>query len=617
MDYKRHWRRLHTEVDALAQASDGEQEPHHFSNDESSTGEPHLPNSDQDYVVSDNDEIYHENDWMSTSSDNDTVSTSDDTNGDTADEYVDQEPVADLAEDLTEWATRHKCTRTALNELLNILRKQGHRLPKDSRTLLKTPRSINTIQKSGGDYLYLGIESGISKVIAEHPEHFRRIDQIKLSFNIDGVPLFKSSSVQLWPILCSIKNFEPFVVAVYCSNTKPNSIQEYLFDFLMELETLKQDGIIYDDDLDSLQVSISAFICDAPARSFLKCIKGHNAYYSCERCTIRGTYTEGRVVYSIENDLPAPRSEQRFNNFEYKDHQISKSPLIDAGLSCIKSFPLDYMHLVCLGIVKRVLLFLKKGPRECRLSHQQLVILSERLSSLNGKMPREFARQPRSIFYLDKWKATEFRQFLLYTGPLVLRTVVSERLYKHFLTLTVAMSILLESDDNFRNEHLEYAMELLIYFVKNSTRVYGEIFVSYNVHALIHLADDVEHYGSSLNDINAFQYENHLHKLKKNVRKAQNPIAQVVKRIVEMEKSKVRYRPKKMHMHMHISTKKKDSCFLLKNKKFAFVKEKRENKSYVCDVVSQQNVDSFFENPCDSKLLNIAVLPSTRRHFIY
>jgi hypothetical protein len=107
------------------------------------------------------------------------------------------------------------------------------------------------------------------------------------------------------------------------------------------------------------------------------------------------------------------------------------------------------MHLVCLGIVKRVLLFLKKGPRECRLSHQQLVILSERLSSLNGKMPREFARQPRSIFYLDKWKATEFRQFLLYTGPLVLRTVVSERLYKHFLTLTVAFSLFSFTNANF------------------------------------------------------------------------------------------------------------------------------------------------------------------------
>ena len=78
-------------------------------------------------MVSDNDEIYRdnfdsENDWMSTSSDNDTVSTSDNTsddiNGDTVDEYVDQEPVAD---DLVEWAIRHKCTLTALNELLSIL----------------------------------------------------------------------------------------------------------------------------------------------------------------------------------------------------------------------------------------------------------------------------------------------------------------------------------------------------------------------------------------------------------------------------------------------------------------------------------------------------------------
>ena len=68
-----------------------------------------------------------------------------------------KQPVADLAEDLAEWATRHKCIRTALNELLSILRKQRDRLPKNSCTLLKIPRSINIIQNSGGDYLYLGI----------------------------------------------------------------------------------------------------------------------------------------------------------------------------------------------------------------------------------------------------------------------------------------------------------------------------------------------------------------------------------------------------------------------------------------------------------------------------
>ena len=130
------------------------------------------------------------------------------------------------------------------------------------------------------------------------------------------------------------------------------------------------------------------------------------------------------------------------------------------------------------------------------------------------------------------------------------------------LTLTVAFSVLLNPDYNFRNSHIEYARELLIYFVKNSPRVYGDIFVSYNVHALIHIADDVEHYGSSLNGIMAFQFENHLRGLKKSVKKAQNPIFQVAKRIAEMEKSKCRKTLKTIHVYF--SKKKKDYCCLLK-----------------------------------------------------
>jgi hypothetical protein len=68
---------------------------------------------------------------------------------------------------------------------------------------------------------------------------------------------------------------------------------------------------------------------------------------------------------------------------------------------------------------------------------------------------------------------------------------------------------------NAYNVHTGYARELLVYFVKTSELIYGETFVSYNVHSLIHIADDVEHFGKSLNDISAFQFENHLQKLKK------------------------------------------------------------------------------------------------------
>ena len=54
----------------------------------------------------------------------------------------------------------------------------------------------------------------------------------------------------------------------------------------------------------------------------------------------------------------------------------------------------------------------KSGPRECRLSYRQIQTVSDHWMSLNGKMPRGFARQPGSLYYLDRWKATELRQFL-------------------------------------------------------------------------------------------------------------------------------------------------------------------------------------------------------------
>jgi hypothetical protein len=56
-----------------------------------------------------------------------------------------------------------------------------------------------------------------------------------------------------------------------------------------------------------------------------------------------------------------------------------------------------------------------------------------------------------------------------------------------------------------------------------------------------------------------------------------------------------------------VSTKWKDSCFLLKGKKIAIVKEKRANNAYLCDVLNRAYEDTFFDSPLDSKLLNIGV----------
>lgn len=605
----RRWRRTNVQVAALIESSDDSDNevPNQVGD-----GENPVPNDvDEEILLRDSDDTLHtdedseliedEEDFNTTSSDSlELSSDEDDINACNAEENVSFES------ELGEWQSLHKVTREALNHLLDILRKQGHKLPKDFRTLMKTPRQINSREFCGGENLYFGVETGLLKIVSRHSAQFSG-QGLCISFNIDGVPLFKSTNVQLWPILCSVKGFEPFVVALFCGTSKPDSLGNYLSDFKNELCELKRNSVSYKDE--TFSVSFSAFVCDAPARSFLKCTKSFNGYYGCKRCVIKGRWNN-RVIFHSDRTHTL-RTDEKFKNFEYKEHQINLSPLVEIGVECIKGFPLDYMHLVCLGVMKRILMFFKQGPRECRLSQQQLNLLSSNLKKLNGKMPREFARQPRSLLYLDKWKATEFRQFLLYTGPLVLKSVLREEVYSHFLTLTVAMSILLESNQSKRNEYLNYAKELLQYFVEHSPAIYGDTFSTYNVHTLLHLPDDVQHFGTSLNEISAFQYENYLFKLKKYVRKSQNPIARIAKRMKETETFPSRRMPKKLHIT--ISTKKKDSCFLLKNGKFAFVIEKRTDKRFLCDVFGQTALENLFENPCSSKFVNIVKLQNMRR----
>lgn len=165
-------------------------------------------------------------------------------------------------------------------------------------------------------------------------------------------------------------------------------------------------------------------------------------------------------------------------------HQNGETPLMRAGIPCVSSFVLDCMHLVCLGVVRRILYYLCRIPNPHRLSPRQRAELPSGLIRLRYAMPSEMARKPRSLQELDRWKATEFRQFLLYTGPVVLHGIVDPDLYHHFLCLTIGMSILLSADREWRNHFLPYAADLLNHFVINSAEVYGNGFTVYNVHAM-------------------------------------------------------------------------------------------------------------------------------------
>ena len=71
---------------------------------------------------------------------------------------------------------------------------------------------------------------------------------------------------------------------------------------------------------------------------------------------MEGSYELGRVVF---DDIDSPlRDDASFKQALYLDtHQIHRSILIDNDIKCVTQFSLDYMHLVCLGVIKRLLLF--------------------------------------------------------------------------------------------------------------------------------------------------------------------------------------------------------------------------------------------------------------------
>ena len=76
------------------------------------------------------------------------------------------------------------------------------------------------------------------------------------------------------------------------------------------------------------------------------------------------------------------------------------------------------------------------------MSGTHVAKISRRLVRLQAVIPNTFVRKPRSLDEIDHWKATEFRQFLLYTRKIVLKQILRQDLYNHFLASCVVMCIL-------------------------------------------------------------------------------------------------------------------------------------------------------------------------------
>lgn len=79
-----------------------------------------------------------------------------------------------------------------------------------------------------------------------------------------------------------------------------------------------------------------------------------------------------------------------------------------------------------------------------KLKRHQIYCLKNVMNSITPDVPCEFQRKKFDINIICRWKATQYRFFLLYCSSTVLHNVLPKDFYRHFLLLFVASSSYLE-----------------------------------------------------------------------------------------------------------------------------------------------------------------------------
>lgn len=531
--------------------------------------------------------------------------------------------------ELAQWSLEFNIPHNALSSLLNVLLKHGIKVPKDPRTLLKTPRSTGTMDLKAvhpGSYIHFGLKKSILKLIEPLENNNSIVDNmLYIQVNIDGLPISKSSGNQLWPVMISTfynKNIE--IVGIYQGNEKPKDSNVFLKDFVDEALLILSHGINYLNK--TLNIKL-VFICDVPAKSFIKCTKGHSGYMSCSKCNTEGIFKNNRICFPQISNFNL-RTDASFRTKEQESHHNETSILEKLpGLNMIDDFPLDYMHLVCLGVVKKLIVNLWiSGKPPYKWSSRNLEIMSSMHQDLQKQIPQEFSRRPRSFIESKRWKATEYRMFLYYTGPVVLKNNVSEEVYANFLCLHVAMTLLSKCQD------IHYADELLVYFVKTFIILYGAENVSHNIHNLLHITADSKKF-CNIENFSAFKFENNMMFLKKLLRKGNQPLQQIANRLEERDKlfkaqSKSETFPQLKFQHFQgpllhfqkafrqykhiilsnfcLSLDETDNCCFLADDSVVIIRNIVSSDQDI-KIIGQKflTLENFFTSPCNSSELNI------------
>lgn len=474
----------------------------------------------------------------------DTLSSSSEESTDESEDLndLDKDSESTLWEDLQMAAIETNMSDYQVNRILRVLRNHDvGPLPLDSRTLKsKSSSKLQIEKKSGMEYYNFGYANQIRYALGRYPKSI--VDNLALLLikdNVDGLPLFKSSNLSCWPLLAKIDNLLPhlvFPVVITVGVSKPQNL-EFLNDVVEEMRDISRNGVKFNGR--TFDVDFSAHICDTPARRMVKSTMSFNSFFGCDYCESRAISDGKRLIWT-QTDFVERTDESFRQRRQSGHHKPLRSPFEDLPCDMINAFPYDVMHLYS-GLMMRILNWITSGPKivshdvPCRISASKLLLLNERLKVLRQYIPNCFARRPRTLKELQRFKATEMRQLLLYTSKVVFRDILAtQNHYEHMCGLSIACSLLCDSSKV--ESSIDLCSNLFKSFVSKCRQLYGDSFLVYNVHSLLHLPKTAAVHGN-LDSVAAYAFESKLGELKKTVRSPLRPIVSLVRNTLLQQES--------------------------------------------------------------------------------
>ena len=160
---------------------------------------------------------------------------------------------------------------------------------------------------------------------------------------------------------------------------------------------------------------------------------------------IIGKQIEGRMTFMGE-DVHPKRTNQNFRAQEQKEHHNESSPLLHiTEIDMVKDIPVEVMHASG-GLQKKLNERWFKHPIRTfyRITGTNIGYLNDRINYISKKcLPNLFPRKLRPTSEHVHYKYTEYKQFILYTGKILLINLMPDKkLYENFLDYSVAMNLM-------------------------------------------------------------------------------------------------------------------------------------------------------------------------------